>query len=508
MKELCRKCFTSFVCVTVFTLSVPTPSFSQPVPALAASTALNAAGLGALAFGIHGLVGDAVSQLNNDLADRLRQLEAIVNSAVFALQTTINYGIDKLDFTMQSNLRVLNNNAQDLLTRYGALTKATLKDADRILDNRITQAGDALGNAVAQVNILNTTPVLNVPTSGVAIFRARNNTTQMYVTGVGLTKLGVIPEVTLIKADKSIVTVNVLANTMAFLKLSIPTNAISRDGSYTLSFKFCVGSNIVGWKQYVYPSLSLLVCPIPKFTISTRLWVEGDAWETRIRNMNEGNLMGGAIYGVQIGGGNGNQPLPIVARAASGWELYDHAGWGRVINCVRNDANGYTDMGYSGGNTCTIYVDGRQGNAHLNVVAQVAERRRIHKNECSDAFTDQRDLIGTVTSPFEFSRPRLNGSCDSGLILKALFKSSLGDALPDFKRISRQRPSIGLCRRRAHHHEVNAAMPRTVVRRSSRAKIAPFRDTDVLRVERHRSSDERGATRRGLTHGGTTSANH
>jgi hypothetical protein len=147
--------------------------------------------------------------------------------------------------------------------------------------------------------------------------------------------------------------------------------------------------------------------------------------------MNEGNLMGGAIYGVQIGTGNGNLSLPIVARAASGWELYDHAGWGRVINCVRNDANGYTDMGYSGGNTCTIYVDGRQGNAHLNVVAQVAERRRIHKNECGDAFTDQRDLIGTVKSTFEFSRPRLNGSCDSGLILKALFKSSLGDALPD-----------------------------------------------------------------------------
>jgi hypothetical protein len=427
--QLLRKLFASFLCLSIICASVPTPSIAQ-VPSLAASTALNAAGLGALAVGVHGLVNDAISQANQDLEDRLRQLEAIVNSALFSLTTAINYGIDKLDATMQANLRVLNDNAQQLLARYGALTKATLAQAQAYLTSDIDQAGNALGNAVAQVNFLNTTPILNVPTNGIAIFRAYGNTTDVFVTGVGLTKLSVVPEVKIFGPNKSVAPVTVEANTMAFLKLSIPTNFISRDGTYTLSFNFCVGRYWVGLKEYAEQKISVLVCPIPRFSISTKLWVEGDAWETRIRNLNEGNLANGAIYGVQCPSGNGNSRLPITAQASPGWELYD-PGWGRLINCVRNASNGYTDLAYAGGNTCIIYADGRNGDAHLNVVAQVAERHRVHKNQCGNIFLDNRDLIGTVASSFDFPRASLNGDCDSGVVLKALFKSNLGDVLTD-----------------------------------------------------------------------------
>lgn len=429
MKKALRKCLSCLVCFSVLTISVPTPCISQ-VPGLAVSTGLNAAGLGALAVGVHGLVNDAIAQANNDLADRLRQLEMIVNSALFSLQMTINYGIDKLDATMQANLRILNDNAQQLLAKYGALTKATLREAQGYLSNDINQAGNALGNAVAQINFLNTTPILNVPQNGIAIFRAHANTTAVFLTGVGLTKLGVVPEVNLLGSGKSAVPVTVESNTMAFVKLSIPTNLIARDGTYTLSLNFCVGRAWYGLKQYVEQKVSVLVCPIPQFTVSTKIWVEGDAWETRIRNLNEGNLANGAIYGVQCPSGNGNSKMTITAQPSPGWELYDPS-WGRLINCVRNSSNGYTDLNYGGGNTCTIYTDGRSGDAHLNVVAQVAERHRIHKNECADAFTDQRDLIGTVTSTIDFPRANLNGSCDSGVVLKALFKSNLGDALTD-----------------------------------------------------------------------------
>src|SRR5271165_1002988 len=176
MKKALRKSLSCLVCFSVLTISVPTPSISQ-VPGLAVSTGLNAAGLGALAVGVHGLLNDAIAQANNDLADRLRQLEMIVNSALFSLQMTINYGIDKLDATMQANLRILNDNAQQLLARFGALTKATLAQAQAYLTDDINQAGNALGNAVAQVDFINTTPVLNVAKSGIAIFRAHGNAT-------------------------------------------------------------------------------------------------------------------------------------------------------------------------------------------------------------------------------------------------------------------------------------------------------------------------------------------
>jgi hypothetical protein len=424
-----RKLFASFLCLSIMWASIPTPSFAQ-VPGLAASTALNAAGLGALAVGVHGLVNDAISQANKDLEDRLRQLEAIVNSALFSLTTAINYGIDKLDATMQANLRVLNDNAQQLLARFGALTKATLAQAQAYLTDDINQAGNALGNAVAQVDFINTTPVLNVAKSGIAIFRAHGNATELFVTGVGLTKLGVVPEVKLFGPNNSVTPVIVESNTMALLKLSIPTNLISHDGSYTLSLNLCSGTYWFGWKKYVEQKVPLLVCPIPRFTVSTKLWVEGDAWETRTRYLNEGNLNNGGLYGVQTPSGNGNSSMVITAQPSPGWELYD-PGWGRLINCVRNAQNGYTDLTYAGGITCKIYVDGRNGDAHLNVAAQVAERHRVHKAECAAAFTDQRDLIGTVASTFEFPRANLNGACDSGVVLKALFKSNLGDALTD-----------------------------------------------------------------------------
>jgi hypothetical protein len=120
-------------------------------------------------------------------------------------------------------------------------------------------------------------------------------------------------------------------------------------------------------------------------------------WVTRSRNLNEGNLAGGAIYGVQCPAGDGNQPgrMTITAQASPGSELYD-SGWGRLINCVTNASNGYTRTA----------------------------------PECATPFVDTRELHGTVSSHLEFARVQLNGSCDSGLVLKALFKSSEGDALP------------------------------------------------------------------------------
>jgi hypothetical protein len=86
--SLLRKLFTCLLCLSIIFASAPTPSFAQ-VPSLAALAALNAAGLRALAVGVHGLVNDAISQANKDLEDRLRQLEATVNSALFSLATAI-----------------------------------------------------------------------------------------------------------------------------------------------------------------------------------------------------------------------------------------------------------------------------------------------------------------------------------------------------------------------------------------------------------------------------------
>jgi hypothetical protein len=122
--------------------------------------------------------------------------------------------------------------------------------------------------------------------------------------------------------------------------------------------------------------------------------------------------------------------MNITAQAAPGWELYD-PGWGRLVNCVTNSSNGHTDITYTGPNSCRIYADGSGGDAHLNVGVQIAERQRIHKSECGDTFSDQRDLIGTVASTFDFPRAKLTGTCDSGVVLKTLFKSNLGDATTD-----------------------------------------------------------------------------
>jgi hypothetical protein len=71
--HLLRKLFRFFrVCLSIICASVLTPSLAQ-VPSLAASTAPNAAGLGALAVGVHGLVNDSILEANKDLEDRPRE---------------------------------------------------------------------------------------------------------------------------------------------------------------------------------------------------------------------------------------------------------------------------------------------------------------------------------------------------------------------------------------------------------------------------------------------------
>ena len=423
-----QKVYASLLCLALLCATTAPPAVSQ-VQGLAASTALEAGALGGIAVGIHGLINDAISQADKAAEARLRQLEMIVNSALFSLTTAINYGIDKMDATMQSNLRVLNAGAQDLISKYGALTQATLAQAQGYLTDDIDQIGTRWGNVVAQVEFLNTTPVLNVPKNGIAVFRGHGDWTNVYLTGVGLTKLSTVPEVKLLVPDGSATPVNVESYSMGYLKLKIPTYLLSRYGDYNLSFKFCTGRSW-GTRDYGEQRVSVLACSIPRITIASKVWVEGDAWITKISQVNQGNLANGTIYGVQVGGGNSNQLRDITVQADPGWELYD-PGWGRLINCVRNAQNGYTDLAYLSPTVCRIYVDGRSGDAHLNVVVQIAERQRTHKSECATPFSDQRELIGTVASTIEFPRAQLNGDCDNGFILKVLFKSSHGDALTD-----------------------------------------------------------------------------
>jgi hypothetical protein len=429
--HLHHKIFASFLCLTLLCVTTVPPSFSQ-VQGLAASTALEAGALSGIAVGVHGLINDAISQADKAAEARLKQIEMIVNSAIVQLTTAMNYGIDKMDAAMQSNLRILNAGAQDLIAKYGALAKATLAQAQRYLTDDIDLTTTRWGNIVAQIEFLNTTPVLNVPKAGIAVFRGYGDWTYVYLTGVGLTKLSTAPEVKLLAPDGTDNTVTVESYSMGFLKLKIPTNLLSRYGSYDLTFNFCTGSNMFGFKQYGLQKISVLACPIPRITIASKLWVEGDAWVTKISPVNQGNLENGTIYGVQIHSGNVNAPpMSISVQADAGWELYDSKGWGRYINCVKNSANGHNAIDYTSSTSCRIYVDGTQGDAHLNVMVQVAERQRIHRTECAPPFNDRRDLIGTVASTIDFSRPKLDGDCDSGTVLKTLFKSSHGDALTD-----------------------------------------------------------------------------
>ncbi len=256
-----------------------------------------------------------------------------------------------------------------------------------------------LGNTIAQIEFLNTIPIVNVPDDGFSILRSPDDKTYIYITGVGMTKQDVTPVVKLLRGGKAIADVEVISKSMPLVKIAVPTWAIKDPGDFVLSFLFCKGTAYYFWKDYTTQQFPLRVCEQPHFRAKTKLWVEGDGWVVRSRNLNEGNLQGGAIYGVQSGG-NGNSSMHIVARPAPGWELYD-PGWGRLLNCVVNSSNGRTAMSYENGTGCFIYCE---QSAHLNVVVQVAERQRTHMPQCGATKEDERELIGTVKSHFEFSQ--------------------------------------------------------------------------------------------------------
>jgi len=426
-----RSVLSSVVCVCFLGDYVVPPACAQPTDLL--TTVKQTIGsLSPVAVGLQSLVDDAIAKGNQALADRLSQLQAIINGALFSLQTMINYGIDKLDTSMQSQLRVLNANAQQLVAKFSVLSRSTLEQAQSYLQDDLDKLQSTFGNSIAQINFLNTTPILNVPKDGFSLIQGKDSVTYMYITGVGMTKADTTPDVKLLRDKQVIAGVPVKSQSMPLLKISIPSKAISQPSAdYSLSFRFCTGINLIGIKQYTDQEFPLRVCKLPRFTITTKLWSEGQDWRTEIRNLNQGSLAGGIVYGVQCPRGNGKAgPLVITAQAFPGWELYD-PGWGRLINCIRNSANGYTDMGYQGPSSCWIYVDGRDGDAHLNVTVQIAERQRITKTECAAPFVDRRELHGTIASSFEFSRAQLNGTCDTGLVLKAIVTSSEGDAISD-----------------------------------------------------------------------------
>jgi hypothetical protein len=364
-------------------------------------------------------MNDAISSGNRALEDRLRQLQSIINTALFALQQTVNYGVDKLDAAMQSNVRLLTANAQQLVVQFGFLANTTMEKAQGYLRSDLDKLQSTLGKSIAQIEFLNTIPIVNVPDGGFSVLRSDTAATKLYITGVGMTKDDVTPEVKLLQAGKIISGVRVVTKSMPLVEISVPNWAIKNSGDYELSFVFCKGTSFYFLKEYTTQQFPLRVCDQPRFHLKARLWVEGDGWELRRRNLNEGNLAGGTIYGVQTPGGNGNSSMHIVARSSPEWELYD-PGWGRLLNCVVNSSNGYNAMSYEKGNGCFIYCDGRSGDSHLNVVVQVAERRRTHLPQCGPTKDDERELIGTVKSHFEFSQHDLNGSCDAGLVLKAL----------------------------------------------------------------------------------------
>jgi hypothetical protein len=421
-----QKVLACFLSVVLLSLSTTRPALPQAPLALAVAGSV--AALGALAVGINGLMNSAISQANQDAIDRLQQLDGIVNGALFSLTRAMNYGIDKMNNAMQANLRILNKNANDIVDKFGALTTATLDQAQKYLNSDLVKVADGLGNAIAQVDFINTTPALDIPGDGLSIIRSHSGTTKLFLTGVGLAKGSIPPTVQLISANGTKTRVNVDGYSLAFLKLSIPTSALSGSDDYTLSFRFVTSpGTFVDFHET--QNVPLLACAPTKISISTKIWMTGQAWEENIRQLRDGNMASGDMYHVTCVKGDCDDIKQITAYEQTGWELYTPPDWnGHAILCSKNSSNGHAEINYLSPVTCKISVNGSEGNSHLNVVVQVAERKRINKDVCGKVLEDKREFIGAAHSVLEFSEADLRGDCDSGYIVKTVFKSSLGDA--------------------------------------------------------------------------------
>jgi hypothetical protein len=275
------------IVVLVVILVIPERSSSEEItPEQIASAATQARNkLNPLSLAATALVDHAIDKGNDALAQRLVQLNGIIQSAIFNLNQILKERVQDLD----QKVRVQRMEAIAELDRLSGnvanVLKTSVDQLDTVLSQNMTGFQNALANSFASLPIP-TEPLVNVGReNGMTVIANANAPTKLVITGSGLFKNGTQPKAIIRDGpnDKRGTRLTVETASMGLLTVALPPTVIPTTGmpkTYILSLGLSKGL----LSKTVWPSFPLTICKaLPRYTVRAKLTATGGAsWERTV----------------------------------------------------------------------------------------------------------------------------------------------------------------------------------------------------------------------------------
>jgi len=344
------------------------------------------------------LVDDAISKGNVALAQRLEQLRAIIQEALFTLDQIATKQITKVNADAEARIQQLQDDVNQNQLLFHSILDGTINKINDATYQRILQTGDTTGNLIQSLPIP-ASPVPDVPPTGFALVKENGGaTTSLFVTGVGLYKGHARPDAYLLSAgDKDGFLsfggrkLDVSAYSMGLLKIEIPNDEFATVGSTEKTLHLHLRSNPL-LPVYDDPTFPIHMCSsLPQYVLKVTQIATGQYWDKR-RVPYPSPI--GRPDGVYIDDNGSHNEANVCATDFGGWQVDPEAADnGLEVNpaTIQHDKDGsnvYKDNPRPG---CYHLYAGRDGSGGGN--AQIGgvfvHQRRLKEGQCGDSVVYQ-----------------------------------------------------------------------------------------------------------------------
>jgi hypothetical protein len=384
-----------------FSQAIPTP---QQILSGASSTLSN---LSPLSVAANALLGSAIDKGNDALAERLRQAQGIIDSAIFNLNQILQERVQDLDEKVRvqrmETINELNRLSQQMTNTLGV----SIDQLDTVLSQNITGLQNALGNSIASLPIP-TQPLVNVSRDhALAVIATASGDTTLFITGSGLYKDGKQPQAFIHdgSTDTHGTQLVVKYPSMGMVAVVIPPALIPSTAvpkEYQLSLGLNKGALVYG-ANYVWPSFPVLVCGVlPRYVAHAKLTAsDGAYWEK--------STSGQRSFYID----SGSQMITASMMVEAPWQLdVDrlHSGMDIVWNPPNSPGGAGEHSEQWGIGGFGLWVGGHGGN-NSHVIAFAAIKKVTAIPQCGSSQVDL-SLEYTHVNQLHLDKTAAIGSCD------------------------------------------------------------------------------------------------
>jgi hypothetical protein len=229
------------------------------------------------------LLDGAINSGSNALAQRLDQLNGIIQSAIFNLNQILRERAQDVDEKLRIQRMEAVRELDRLEANVDSVLKTSIEQLDTVLTQNITDFQNALANSFASLPIP-TEPLVNLGRqNALTIIANASGPTRLFITGSGLYKNGKQPEAFVHSgaADKNGTRIPVESASMGLITLALPKSLIP-DSTSARTYFLSLGLSKGGlFNTEVWPSYPLVICgALPKYTVTATLTAKSGAfWE-------------------------------------------------------------------------------------------------------------------------------------------------------------------------------------------------------------------------------------